>query len=168
MCTIVSEERKAWVLYQFRSATFHQLENWNALYEIERLIDGEGGAFTVVERFSELEYSFSRRSLVAPDVDLFLSGLLTYDSPKRKFEAVLSPEIKSELLTQLRKMNWTQQELNRITLKLAHAIERNPDWIRSEFYHLATTADSTDEITMQNVTDFIVATARAHQGIRAN
>jgi len=82
MSIVLSVKKNAWILYQCRSATFHQLENWNALHEIDRLIDGEGGVYQVVERFAELADFFGQRTLIAPDVDLFLRDLHTNQWPE--------------------------------------------------------------------------------------
>jgi hypothetical protein len=159
MSMTLSNEKKAWMLYQFQAATFCQVENWEALYEIERLIEGEGGVYEVVERYSELAHDFSHRSLDEEDLELFLRGLRFCDGRKQNFEAVLmNPEAKLELLMQLRKMNWTDQEIRRIALKVTHVIETNLDSIRSLFYTFAECAQSGDEITMEDLNDFMIET----------
>jgi hypothetical protein len=124
---------------------------------------------TRLEGFHNWKTNSQKRSLDTSDVELFLSGLQTYDKPEKKFGVSLSAETKAELLTQLRKMNWTHWELARIARRIARAIgEENADSVRSQFSELATVADSPNEITMQDVDDFIIGTADPGQALRTN
>jgi len=165
MSSIFSSTKKDWILYQSRAATFYQLENWSALYEIERLIRGEGGVYEVVGRFLQLESRFSGRSLDASDVELFFSELHFSGRSGRKVELSLSKGIKGELLIQLRKMNWTHWEITRIARRIARAISlKDTDLIRAQFCELAMLADSPDEITLEDVENFIIGTANPGDG----
>ena len=152
MRVILTEKRTARLLYQFRTAIFYQLENWESLYEIERLM-GSGAKYPgigltcpeldVVQRFTQLAPNFSGRILCATDVDLFFGG--SYYVPK------FSPETNAALLVQLRKMNWTDSKLARIAQKIAHMIQLDPVSIREEFLHLAGEVTSADEITVDHI-----------------
>jgi hypothetical protein len=55
----LSARKKAWIHHQVRTAIFFQVENWEALYEMERLIGGDCCDYDVVGRYFQLAPDFS-------------------------------------------------------------------------------------------------------------
>ena len=154
----LSNKKKAWILRQCQAAAFYQAENWSALFAIEHVTEesGERGEWDVVGRFCRLEERFAGRSLDASDLDLFLDGLSLYDNEKKRFEIALPEETQTDLLIQLRKMNWTHGEMIRISRLIARAIgENNPESIRTQFSELVH-CGSGYEVSMDDVECFIL------------
>jgi hypothetical protein len=159
MSILQSGRKRAWILHQSRVAAFYQAEYWSAIWEMERLIEGqtEECEFDVVDRFLQLEPQFSRKSLCSLDLNLFLGGLHFFGDGKRRFQGPVSEKNSAELLTQLRKMNWTRAELCQVARKIARAIgETNPESIRTQFCELASLPCSGYEVTMDDVECFIL------------
>jgi hypothetical protein len=133
-------------------------KNWEALYAIEDVVReaGEKDDWDVVGRFCQLEQRFAGRSLDASDLDLFLDGLYLFKNEKERFEIALAEETETDLLTQLRKMNWTHGEIIRISRLIAHAIgENDPESIRTQFSELVH-CGSGYEVSMDAVECFIL------------
>jgi len=129
-----------------------------ALYAIDHVVDeaGEKGDWDVVGRFCQLEQRFTGRSLDASDLSLFLDGLYLVENEKERYEIALAEETKTDLLTQLRKMNWTNGEIIRISRLIARAIgENNPESIRTQFSMLVHHG-SGYEVSMDDVECFIL------------
>ena len=147
-----------WILRQCQAAAFYQAENWSALYAIEHLAEesAEKGEWDVVGRFCQLEQRFAGRSLDASDLDLFLDGLYLIENEKERFEIALAEKTKTDLLTQLRKMNWTNGEIIRISRLIARAIgENDPESIRTQFSE-SVQCGSGYEVSMDDLECFIL------------
>jgi hypothetical protein len=166
MIIALSNKKNAWILRQCQAAAFYQAENWSALYAIEYVVKeaGEDGEWDVVGRFCQLEQRFAGRSLDASDLDLFLDGLSLYENEKKRFEIALAEERKTDLLMQLRKMNWTHGEMVRISRLIARAIgENNPESIRTQFSELVN-CGSGYEVSMTDVECFILGKDECDRG----
>ena len=158
MTITLSNKKNFWILRQCQAAAFYQTENWSALYAIEHVVEvaGEEGDWDVVGRFSQLKQRFAGKSLDALDLKLFLDGLRLYKNGEKNFDHRLAEETKTELLEQLRKMNWTHGEMVRISRLIARAIGKtDSESIRGQFNELASLG-SGYEVSMDDVNCFIL------------
>ena len=155
--TLVSQ-KKGWILHQSRTAVFYQTECWAALFEIERLIKRNAGScpWDVFHPFFVLHPLYSGRYLDEPDVALFLDGMCDLECMERRFQQFLKKDVRAEILAQLRKANWTYDQLQRIAKAIGFAIKRSQELVLQDLNELATVADDGCQVKLKDFEDLIL------------
>lgn len=146
--------RDRWLLHKCRTAVFFLTECWEALWAIERILECKGDSPDAIGTFFDLHPLFSRRDLSAPDLALFLNVLRECSTVV--VEQSLSKSTTAELLKQLRKANWTYDQVLRLSNAVARRIKLDPEIVLQQFNELAIPVDG--PVTMNDVDEFLLAT----------
>jgi hypothetical protein len=154
----ISQKKKSWLLYQSRIVAFYQTECWSAFLEIERLIrrDASICPWDVIELFFEIQPLYSGRDLNASDLALFLDGLHEVQGMDQISLQSLRKNTKAEVLDQLRKANWTYDQVLRIAEIIARAIKRKPGLVLDQINGLSNIADGGCQLMMKDVEALIL------------
>jgi hypothetical protein len=146
-----------WILKQFRAAVFYVTECRSALWEIERLIQSEGGdPWDVVDTFFEMRSMYPGRNLFAGDLTLFFDGLHELQRMERRFQSSLQKSVRAKLLEQLRKANWTYDKTARISEIIAQRFKLSPQVVEKRIHVLAPSAPDGRQLTTEDVVDIFL------------
>lgn len=126
-----------------------------------RLIDHDTQVWpAAMGTFFHLQSLFSHRDLHVPDLTLFLSGLRELDPSAIGIEQSLTRTTRAEILNQLRKANWTYEQVGRLSEIVARRIKLRPEVVLEQFAELAIQAID-GPLTMDQVDEFLLATPRS-------
>lgn len=150
-----------WLLHQCRTAVFYLAECWAALGNMERLIDRDTQVWPdAMGTFFQLQSLFSQRDLHAPDLAFFLAGLRELDRSAIGIEQSLKKKTRVEILNQLRKANWTYDQVLRLSKIVSRSIKLDPEIVLEQFGELGIQATD-GPLTMDQVDEFLLATPKS-------
>ena len=151
--------RDRWILHQCRTAVFFLAECWAALGAMERLLERDNDSPDAMGTFFQLHSLFSGRDLYALDLSLFLNGVRELSCSTTVGEQLLKKCTRIEILEQLRKANWTYDQVVRLSNVVARRIKLHPEVVLQQFSELAFQAID-GPLTMEHVDNFLLTTSQ--------
>jgi hypothetical protein len=87
---------------------------------------------------------------------MFLDVLHELECMEMRFQRSLKKNVRAEILAQLRKANWTYDQLRRIAKAIGFAIKRSHELVRQDLSELATVAVDGCQVNLKDFEDFIL------------